>query len=149
MTNPFRLPTHKSWNTVYGPKPHPELPEALFELAADCARRAIEEPPAGQSGFDRWVRITAIGQAAEMLVKATLAGVNPVLIAEKNSSTNTLWSLAGIMRQYPRAKLLPSGALKHSGGSTSASHLPRRACQSPSRCSKLARRPALGVVPDR
>jgi hypothetical protein len=109
MTNPFRLPTHKLWNTVYGPKPHPELPEAFFELAADCARRAIEEPPADQSGLDRWVRMTAIGQAAEMLVKATLAGVNPVLIAEKNSSTHTLWALAGITRQLPQGKVATVG----------------------------------------
>lgn len=109
MTNPSRVQIHKSWNTVYGPKPHPELPEAVFELAADCARRAIEEPPADQSGFDRWVRMTAIGQAAEMLVKATLAGIDPVLIAEKNSSTHTLWALAGITRQLSRGKVATVG----------------------------------------
>lgn len=105
MTNPFRPPPHKSWNTVYGPKSHPEMAEALFELAVDCARRAIEEPPTDESGFDRWVRLTAIGQAGEMLVKATLAGINPVLIAEKNSGTPTLWALAGVTRQLPQGKV--------------------------------------------
>ena len=95
---------------MYGPKDHAKLAGALFELAADCARRAVEEPPADQSGFDRWVRLTAIGQAGEMLVKSTLAGINPVLIAEKQASTRTLWELAGVAGRPPQGKVGTIGA---------------------------------------
>ena len=108
MKNPFQ-PTHRSWNTIYGQKAHPDLAGALFELAADCARRAIEEPPADQPGFDRWVRMAAIGQAAEMLIKATLVEIDPVLIAEKNSGTHTLWALTGIARKLPQGKVATIG----------------------------------------
>ncbi|MGC7304375.1 hypothetical protein RA993_23375, partial [Mycobacteroides abscessus subsp. abscessus] len=64
MPKPKRTTMQGSWNTIYGTKTPHELAAALFELAADCSRKAIDEPPADQSGFDRWVRLTAIGQAA-------------------------------------------------------------------------------------
>lgn len=108
VPKPKRTTMQGSWNTIYGTKTPHELAAALFELAADCSRKAIDEPPADQSGFDRWVRLTAIGQAAEMLLKATLANINPVLIAD-NTGMATLCALSGNGQQ-------PSGKVATASG---------------------------------
>jgi hypothetical protein len=86
--------------------------------------------------------MTAIGQAAEMLMKATLAGVNPVLIAEKNSSTHTLWALAGITRQLPEGKVATVGGTEALRRLNECKPPAPRACQSPSRCSKFGTAPS-------
>ncbi len=94
MTSPNLI-----WNTVFGLKSHRQLPTALFNLAAECARRAIEEPNQGPvTGLDKLIRLMSIGQAAELVVKSTLAGIDPTLLADK-ANTVTLYALAGNTRK--------------------------------------------------
>jgi hypothetical protein len=66
---------------------------AMFNLAAEHARRAIEGINAGDaSGLGKVDRLTSIGAAAELLVKSTLAGIDASLLAG-NASTTTLLAL--------------------------------------------------------
>jgi hypothetical protein len=88
MTSP--TPT---WTTPYGQKPHRQLPTAMFNLAAEHARRAIEGAQAGDtSGLGKVDQLTSIGAAAELLIKSTLAGIHVSLLAGK-ANTPTLLAL--------------------------------------------------------
>jgi hypothetical protein len=99
------------WNTVYGLKSHRQLPAALFDLAAECARRAIEEPNRGPvTGLDKLIRLMSVGQAAELVVKSTLAGIDPTLLADK-ANTATLFALAGNKRRL-QGKVTTVGAVE-------------------------------------
>lgn len=63
------------------------LPDRLFRLAAEHARRAISSPT--DTPLDVYDRTTSLGAAAELLLKATLAGVSVTLLAG-NTNTSTL-----------------------------------------------------------
>lgn len=97
------------WNTVYGLRSHRQLSAAMFNLAAECARRALEEPnPDEGTGLDKLIRLISIGQAAELVVKSTLAGIDPALLADK-ANTATLYGLAGNTRKL-QGKITTVGA---------------------------------------
>lgn len=79
-----------TWPTFYGWLRHPQLAQALHDLAAEWARRALEQPGVDESALDTTVRMAAMGQASELLVKSTLAGINPVLLADKANMATLL-----------------------------------------------------------
>ncbi|OBG87862.1 hypothetical protein A5699_18500 [Mycobacterium sp. E802] len=87
--------TTPAWNTPYGQKPHRQLPTAMFNLAAEHARRAIEGTQGGDtSALGKMDQLASIGAAAELLVKSTLAGIDVSLLAG-NANTPTLLALIG------------------------------------------------------
>ncbi|AGB21653.1 hypothetical protein Mycsm_01234 [Mycobacterium sp. JS623] len=84
-----------TWNTPYGLKHHRQLPMAMFNLAAEHARRAIEGTKGGYtSALGRVDQLTSIGAAAELLIKSTLAGINVSLLAGNLSATTLLTLIA-------------------------------------------------------
>ncbi|MEW2484090.1 hypothetical protein AB0876_31340 [Mycobacterium sp. NPDC049093] len=97
------------WNTVYGQRRHPQIATALFDLASEWARRAMDLPYPDETVLDKTVRLAAIGQAGELLIKSTLAGITPVLLAEKTTMA-TLLPLAGSARKAAQGKLTTAGA---------------------------------------
>lgn len=50
----------------------------------------MEEPGADESALDKTVRLTAVGEAGELLIKSTLAGINPALLADKTNMMTLL-----------------------------------------------------------
>lgn len=99
------------WNTVYGQRPHRQIATIMFDLAADWARRAMDQPEPDETPLDKTVRLAAIGQAAELLIKSTLAGIAPALLAEK-TTMSTLLPLAGTTHKPTRGKMTTAGAVE-------------------------------------
>ena len=100
-----------TWKTAYGLKSHRQLPGALLDIAAELARRAIEDPrPGDESGLAKLDRAIAVGGAAELLIKSTLAGIGLSLLAG-NASTPTVIALSGTTTRPTQAKVVTIGGL--------------------------------------
>ncbi|SKG34591.1 hypothetical protein [Mycobacteroides abscessus] len=99
-----------TWSTVYGQLRHLQLSDALHDLAAEWARRALEEPAQGESGLDAAIRLAAVGQAGELLIKSTLAGISPVLLADK-ANVMTLLKLTDNEPHGAQGKMTTAGAV--------------------------------------
>lgn len=83
-----------SWITPYGEVRSGGLAQTLYELAAEHARRSIAAPRTNESGLIRVDRFVSLGSAAELLLKSTLAGITPTLLAG-NTSPATLTEFSG------------------------------------------------------
>ncbi|MCV7175446.1 hypothetical protein [Mycolicibacterium sphagni] len=98
-----------TWRTAYGLKSHRQLPGALLDIAAELARRAIEDPrPGDDSGLAKLDRAIAVGGAAELLIKSTLAGISLSLLAG-SANTPTVVALSGTTTRPTQEKVITLG----------------------------------------
>lgn len=84
-----RMPpvTPPQWPGIGRAVPQSDLPEHLFRVASLHARRALANASDDLSILDRAV---SIGTSVELLAKAALASINPVLLAEERPSKHLL-----------------------------------------------------------
>ncbi|AFS13640.1 MULTISPECIES: hypothetical protein [Mycobacterium avium complex (MAC)] len=80
----------------------------MFRLASEHARRAVEGTKKGGQGLAKVDQLASIGAAAELLVKATLAGIDVSLLAG-NASTPTLLALIGSPLAHQGSKVITVG----------------------------------------